>query len=501
MLDFVEIDTNGIDRPKVGNDLHENRTMLVQMDHSIPDVTISVQGWNRIEKTKRCIESILKYTQGIDYELLLIDSGSEDGTLEYFQSIPYEKKRIVRVSKNLGSGYPSLYFSASSYGKYIAAIANDIIVTENWLSNILACMESDSRIGMVCPVSSNVSNLQQVAFTYSSYDEMQQIAKQFNHSDPKKWEDRLRLMNPAAVYRKELLLCLGQPIGDFGYFHDFGDDDLSFSIRRAGYRTVLAGDTWVCHDHDYSHGEGKDPVEFRASLEIGRQNFRDKYFGVDAWDDVNNYLLPILSRFPEPQKLKSAKVLGVDVRCGTPILDIKNWLRRAGTFDTELSAFTQDAKYWVDLKTICSGNVICDREEFLCDSFLPDYFDYVVIDRPINRYHEPQKIIDTAFTLCKKNGYVICSLKNTASFQEYVNLLGERHVYDREFSYNIPLEALNGALERKGTVKIVFPYSFNVDADHRTALSELLVRDIDTKKREELLNRMLCEKFLFLVQK
>ena len=68
----------------------------------------------------------------------------------------------------------------------------------------------------------------------------------------------------------------------------------------------------------------------------------------------------------------------------------------------ELSAFTQDPKYWVDLKTICTGPVICDREEFLTDSFLPESFDYIAAARPINRYHEPQKILNDLFTLCKK---------------------------------------------------------------------------------------------------
>ena len=184
-----------------------------------------------------------------------------------------------------------------------------------------------------------------------------------------------------TLYRKEVLLAGGWPLSDMGFFHDFIDDDVTFKIRRLGYRTVLAGDTWICHDHDLRSGEGKDPVEFQQSLTIGRENFREKYFGVDAWEDVNNYYIPYLKHFPPPSIKTSARVLGVAVRCGTPILDIKNWLRIVGIFQTELSAFTQDPKYWVDLKTICTGPVLCDREEFLADAFLPGYFDYVIADR------------------------------------------------------------------------------------------------------------------------
>ena len=176
-------------------------------------------------------------------------------------------------------------------------------------------------------------------------------------------------------------------------------------------------------------------------------------------------------------------------------------LRQAEVFETELSAFTQNVKYWTDLKTICDGEVICDREEYLADSFLPEYYDYVVVDRPLNRYHEPQKLIDTLFSLCKEGGFVVCSLKNTASFQEYVNLLGERQVYDREFSYNIPLEALKAALDRKGSVKSIFRRNFNMNGEQQSALADLLPQDAAPQQKKELLARMLCESFLIVVQK
>ena len=180
---------------------------------------------------------------------------------------------------------------------------------------------------MVNPVSSNTSNLQDVGLTFKSYQEMQAKAGRFNRSDPHKWEDRQRLITLGTLYRKEVLLAGGWPLSDMGFFHDFIDDDVTFKIRRLGYRTVLAGDTWICHDHDLRSGEGKDPVEFQQSLTIGRENFREKYFGVDAWEDVNNYYIPYLKHFPPPSIKTSARALGVDVRCGTPILDIKNWLR------------------------------------------------------------------------------------------------------------------------------------------------------------------------------
>ncbi len=500
---LIEVNTDGFQGVKVGNDLFENRAAMVeQLQQTAPaEVSIVIQGYGRVEKTRRCVESVLEYTVGIDYELILIDNGSTDDTLEYFHSIPWEKKTIVHVTQNIGSGYPSMMLGVRDFGKFICILGNDVIVTKNWLKNLLICAKSDLRIGMVVPTSSNVSNLQEISLPYKNEEEMQSVAARFNQSDPKRWEERLRLITMAALYRKEVLLALGWPLGDAGFFHDFGDDDVSFAVRRMGYRIVLAGDTWVCHDHDFRHGEGKNPEEFERSLQIGRANFQEKYQGVDAWEDVNRYYGPYLDRLPHNKISGTARVLGVDTRCGTPILDVKNWLRKGAVFNTELSAFTQDPKYWQDLKTICQGPVICDREEFLTDSFPREYFDYVVADRPLNRYHEPQKVINDLFSLCKKGGTVLCRVKNTFSFLEYLNLLGQREVYSEEFSYNLPLEAVRTALEKLGTVKNITGIPFSMPEEQKKILESLFPANLPDEQRTEAVSRMLCEEFLVMVEK
>ena len=75
MRDFIEINTDRMDPPKVGDGLYENRTALVEMQEDVPEVSIIVQAFNRLEKTRRCVESILSHTKNIDYELILLDNG------------------------------------------------------------------------------------------------------------------------------------------------------------------------------------------------------------------------------------------------------------------------------------------------------------------------------------------------------------------------------------------------------------------------------------------
>ena len=499
------IDTKYINSPSPAVTLHEGRHNIVEALQGISSASISilVTAYNRLEKTKQCVESILRYSKGHDFQLILLDNGSEDNgaTLRYFQEICYEKKIIYRATKNVHF-LSFLFLDIPITSKYVAIISNDIILTPHWIDNMMTVFESDPTIGMVCPMSSNISNLQEVNLQFSNLEEMQRVAAAFNHSNPRKWQERMRLMMPMAMWRTECLLAFeGKTAIDFGFFHDFGDDNQSFAIRRAGYKLILAGDTWVHHNHDIWNQEDKDPKEFQKSLEIGRQNFLEKYQGVDAWEDVNNYWLDITPHISEPKQNGKKRILGVDTKCGTPILDIKNRLRNFGIFEAELSAFTQLAKYVVDLNTICNGIVACDREEFLADQFLQNYFDYIAVDRPVNRYHEPQKVINDLMCLLKPGGLLMLPLLNTFSFREYLYCQGRHDLYNTEFAYDIPVEALCAELGKIGEIEFCHMRPVPLNQESQNYLLTRLPQDIPKTQKVEVQKGLLVDRFIFGVRK
>ena len=111
MDNVIEFDTSAISVGDCGETLYSARTCFSSLDTKKikSDVTVLVQAYNSLDKTKRCVESILKYTKDIDFDLLLIDNGSTDDTLQYFISVDYPKKTILRFTENRGAAIPYLY--------------------------------------------------------------------------------------------------------------------------------------------------------------------------------------------------------------------------------------------------------------------------------------------------------------------------------------------------------------------------------------------------------
>lgn len=376
-----------------------------------PMVSIVVLAYNKVEYTRLCIESIYQYSEGIDYELIAVNNGSSDGTLEYFESLP--KKRIVNIPVNHGPCHGFNEGIKAAKGRYVACVCNDFIFTSNWLHNLIRCMESDEKIGYVSPGSSFISNLQQINGSYSSIEEMQQFAKSYNVSDPSKWEERVRLLPNVLFVRREIFDIVGyyDPIYVYG---EFADDDLSFRIRRAGYKLVYCGDTFT---HHFGSVTGGHAQRENKSLELGREIFKQKFF-VDAWEDVlyDLNLLSLIESESNSDK-QNYNVLGVDPRCGATLIQAKNILRKLNKNEISLNASIQDTKYFIDLKTICS-DVKCLPADMLPEAWEENSFDIILILEPLNIYRDAKRLVSSSKKLLNQDGRILLFFENSFHYSK-----------------------------------------------------------------------------------
>lgn len=116
-----------------------------------PSVSIIIPVFNRIELTKKCINSIYQFTQNIKFEIIAIDNASSDGTQSLFRELSTERDNFIfiRNSKNEGFAAACNQGISKSKSEFIILLNNDTEVTGGWLEPLIKEAMSDEKIGIV----------------------------------------------------------------------------------------------------------------------------------------------------------------------------------------------------------------------------------------------------------------------------------------------------------------------------------------------------------------
>ncbi len=117
-----------------------------------PKVVIVILNWNGKHLTVECLESLLKIDYS-NYEILVVDNGSTDGSQEYFRG-RYQRVGLLENEENLGFAEGSnvgIRRAVDCQADYILLLNNDTVTHERFLSELVRVAESDSKIGFVGP--------------------------------------------------------------------------------------------------------------------------------------------------------------------------------------------------------------------------------------------------------------------------------------------------------------------------------------------------------------
>ena len=108
--------------------------------------TVSIVAFNNLHLTKRCVESVLQ--SSADFELILTDNASTDGTMEYFDSFASGFIRVIHNSENLGFEEPNKKALEIAKGDYFVLLNNDTEVEPLWLEKMEAAFNLDPMLAI-----------------------------------------------------------------------------------------------------------------------------------------------------------------------------------------------------------------------------------------------------------------------------------------------------------------------------------------------------------------
>ena len=113
---------------------------------SMPFVSIIIVNFNGLHYLQECFNSLknLDYPEDC-FEVILVDNGSKDGSVEYVESYCNWVK-ILKLDKNYGFCKPNNDGANIAKGEYIVLLNNDTIVSKQWLSELVKSAMTEKDI-------------------------------------------------------------------------------------------------------------------------------------------------------------------------------------------------------------------------------------------------------------------------------------------------------------------------------------------------------------------
>ena len=221
-------------------------------------VAIIILNWNQEADTVECLTSLkaLKYE---NYEIILVDNGSHDGSPDILQK-QFPNIKMIRNPKNLGfvgGNNVGIKETLKTGADYILLLNNDTVVEPDFLSLLVQTMENDKTVGVVSPKIMFYHDRKKIWFVGGNY---LPIIRKTNHKhygevdcgQVKKITDVAWVSGCCMLIKREVVEKVG--LFDPDYFNNYEDVDFCERAKVAGYKIMLVPQAKIYHKFAASMG-------------------------------------------------------------------------------------------------------------------------------------------------------------------------------------------------------------------------------------------------------
>jgi GT2 family glycosyltransferase len=227
--------------------------------------------------TRLCLESVLGSLDAAAIELIVVDNGSTDGTLDYLRRLSERDGRVRVISNGRNAGFAVAVNQglAGALGRSFVVLNNDTIVPPRSLARLVRHLE-DQGLGLVGPVSNEAATEAEIDVSYATYNELLEATENRSKIHMDHVIDVPMLTMFCVALRREVYQRVG-PLDERFELALFEDDDYSLRIRRAGYKVACAEDVFVHHFGEGSLGALVPTGEHASLFEANRRRFEEKW--------------------------------------------------------------------------------------------------------------------------------------------------------------------------------------------------------------------------------
>ena len=221
------------------------------MEGKQPKVSIVMLSYNTEDYTIQALKS-MKDTDYDDYEIILIDNGSEEKSRinlrKFLENFEIKNKIIYKeISPNQGfSGGCNIgmYEALKNNSDYVLLLNNDIkIIRDNWLKLFVESSEGDEKIGIV---GCKLINPDGIEYGAGGVNIMGMSDYVYPHDKLNKTRECDYVCGAAFLINKQVIEKIGFLDEGFlpGYYEE---SDFCFRAKKTGYKTIYVPDIKIIH--------------------------------------------------------------------------------------------------------------------------------------------------------------------------------------------------------------------------------------------------------------
>lgn len=115
------------------------------------DLSISIVSWNTREVLDQCLKSIYENTSGIDFEVIVVDNASSDGSAGMVRD-KYPQARLIENADNVGFAVANNQAFEAADSEFFLLLNPDTVVRRDALQDLAAFLDRHDRAGAVGPL-------------------------------------------------------------------------------------------------------------------------------------------------------------------------------------------------------------------------------------------------------------------------------------------------------------------------------------------------------------
>jgi GT2 family glycosyltransferase len=242
-----------------------------------PRASIVVLTYDNLVFNRLCIGSVLANTEYPNYELIVIDNASQDGTVAELRRLEstVPQMRAIFNEHNAGFGPGNNQGLAAATGEILVLLNNDTVVPRGWLTRLARHLD-DPRVGLIGPGTNRTCNEAQIDIPYQTYAEFQAVARrQSERHEGERYPIRMPMMFCAA-FRRDAYERIG-PLDERYEVGMFEDEDYALRAKGLGYVVAWAPEVYVHHAYHASIGKLLPTGEYMRLVRLNQGRFEEKW--------------------------------------------------------------------------------------------------------------------------------------------------------------------------------------------------------------------------------